>query len=434
MKTIKKHTIQTIFIVLGFFISSEATADTIRMMQYNLMYYTSSAPEDCNSITNNLDVKDSSLKKTIQYIKPDVFCVNEIGKEALYANRILNNVMNQDGIDYYAMIPTTSNPYYGITIGNMIFYNTEKLTFYNSFYVTTSIMYFNAYKFYYNSPTLANGDSIFVTFIVTHLKAGNAQTMRYNQVKKLMDRLENMGKIENYVLSGDFNCYSSEDSGIAYALNYPNENYRFYDPIDELGYWQYNEDFAQYHTISTHFTSDGCFSYGGLSGRFDFILVNEDVYSGRQGISPIISSYKVLGQDGNRFQHSLIDPENNSLSADIIEALYATSDHLPVMMDFLVTPADTAPQVGIAQPLNDYAITITNPSGDLLRIHINSTKEHVLNMYLYTLEGKLLESFNERIAAGRQQIIQEFPYSHGYYFLHIQDDSGNQSIKKIIKL
>jgi hypothetical protein len=33
----------------------------------------------------------------------------------------------------------------------------------------------------------------------------------------------------------------------------------------ELGYWQYNEEFAQYHTISTHYTSDGCFSYGGFS-------------------------------------------------------------------------------------------------------------------------------------------------------------------------
>ena len=56
-------------------------------------------------------------------------------------------------------------------------------------------MYFNAYKFYYNSPALANGDSIFVTFIVTHLKAGNAQTMRYNQVKKFMERLEDMGRL-----------------------------------------------------------------------------------------------------------------------------------------------------------------------------------------------------------------------------------------------
>lgn len=236
----------TLFLSINFFYAFSQT-DTIKMMQYNLMYYTENAPEECDSITNNLNQKDENLKTIMHYVKPDIFCVNEIGKEQQYADRILTQVMNQNGIDYYANVATNSNPYNGITIGNMIFYNTNKLTFYKKFYVTTQIMYFNAYTFFYNSPNLANGDSTFITFIVTHLKAGNAQTIRYSQVKRLMNKLEEIGRVENYVFSGDFNCYSSEDSGIAYVLNYPNENLRFYDPIDKLGYWHYNEDFTLYH-------------------------------------------------------------------------------------------------------------------------------------------------------------------------------------------
>ena len=54
--------------------------DTIRMMHYNLMYYTnSSGISDCNSLSNNLDTKDAHIKTIFQYVKPTVFCVCEIG-------------------------------------------------------------------------------------------------------------------------------------------------------------------------------------------------------------------------------------------------------------------------------------------------------------------------------------------------------------------
>ncbi|MEG2070029.1 MAG: hypothetical protein RR034_01475 [Bacteroidales bacterium] len=48
-------------------------ADTIRMMQYNLMYYTNtSGVSGCNSTTNNLNAKDVALKTILQYVQPDV--------------------------------------------------------------------------------------------------------------------------------------------------------------------------------------------------------------------------------------------------------------------------------------------------------------------------------------------------------------------------
>ena len=67
------HQVYRRMAVLGLllFVAVEAVfsqgPDTIRMMQYNLMYYTnSSGISDCNSVSNNLDKKDSLIKIIFQ--------------------------------------------------------------------------------------------------------------------------------------------------------------------------------------------------------------------------------------------------------------------------------------------------------------------------------------------------------------------------------
>ena len=130
------------------------------------------------------------------------------------------------------------------------------------------------------------GDTIFITFIVCHLKSGSYdgnETTRYQQTLSLMNRLEGLGK-DNYVCSGDFNSYAAVDSGIANVLYWPNPNFRFYDPINQLGYWHENETYSLYHTQSTRSGyEDACFSGGGFDDRFDFILVSPYVYTGEKG-------------------------------------------------------------------------------------------------------------------------------------------------------
>ena len=82
-----------------------ANADTIRMMQYNLMYYTTSAPSGCNADEAYLDLKDENFKVIMQYAQPDVLCVNEIGSQSVYVDRFLDNVLNVDGVTHYASCP-----------------------------------------------------------------------------------------------------------------------------------------------------------------------------------------------------------------------------------------------------------------------------------------------------------------------------------------
>ena len=104
----KKKTILLLTLLLAAFWAGRAQ-DTLRMMQYNLMYYTNnSGVSDCNATTNNLDQKDANLRTIFEYVMPDVFCVNEIGSNVTYADRILDNVINTNGRDYYRHGPLTN--------------------------------------------------------------------------------------------------------------------------------------------------------------------------------------------------------------------------------------------------------------------------------------------------------------------------------------
>ena len=98
-----------LFFIIGIWTLSILTLkaqDTLRMMQYNLMYYTqNSGVSDCNASTNNLNNKDANIKTIFHYVMPDVFCVCEMGTNNTYVERLLNNAINTDGINYYQHAP-----------------------------------------------------------------------------------------------------------------------------------------------------------------------------------------------------------------------------------------------------------------------------------------------------------------------------------------
>ena len=209
---------KTFIFLLLYLVFQSCFAGTIRMMQYNLMYYTTSAPTGCNTSGSYMDEKDENLKTIISYTLPDVFCVNEIGSQTTYIDRVLNNVMNTDGRNYYARCPLTN--FSGGSIANMLYYDTRKLAFHSYFYVTTSVRDINAYKMYYKSDGLAQGDTAFITFIIAHLKAGRYDPYpqdRKVQVERLTTRLEQTG-IDNYVFSGDFNLYTALEPAYQHLL------------------------------------------------------------------------------------------------------------------------------------------------------------------------------------------------------------------------
>jgi len=402
------------------------------MMQYNLMYYTTSVPSDCDAGGDYLNNKDSALKTIFQYVRPDVLCVNEIGSQSTYVTRILNNALNTDGIGYFANCPLTN--FSGGSLANMLFYDSRKLAFDSYFYITTSYRDINAYRLYYKSQELVSGDTVFVTFLIAHLKAGSSTddaSARYTQVEKLMSKLTQIGRADNYILSGDFNLYQASEETYQYLIHHSNSLYQFYDPIDQEGAWNNNYNYRYIHTQSTHTSSaEGeCFATGGMDDRFDFILVSPYIYYGSNGLQSINTSYQALGQDGNRFNGSIISPSDNSMIPDeIANALYNLSDHLPVLMDFSVNAT-----LEIENIADNMRVNVVNPIRNNLSIYVNLLQNEVFTFDIYSMEGKLLESFHEALSAGNNHIEHAFGYPSSFYILKITDSKQNVISKKLIK-
>ena len=414
-----------------------ASADTIRQMQYNLLYYTvgSESPDDCTDANNNLDQKDIAFKTIVKEVMPDILCVNEIGKTDVYANRILSNVLNTDGINYYGTLPA-----YSISgnrsIGNRLFYDTRKFAMKESAYVTTYYggTVINLYKMYYKSQSLAQGDTAFITFIIWHLAAGSSdysETTRAQQSQILTQYLESAPSVlaGNFVLSGDFNVYTSSEEAYDNLVNNPNYLVRFHDPIGRSGSWNNNAQFADIFTQSTHTGAASCASNGGMDDRFDFILVSNKVMNGTDKVRCLPETYHAFGQDGIRFNGSIVSPANTAVSAQVAQALYTMSDHLPVVMDYTISQTLAVYDVPAELP-----VSIANPVGNTLEMTTNLLIPDRLTFEILTIDGKRLHQENATLPAGPQHLSFDFPYNPAIYLLRITDSKGNVTVRKLVKV
>jgi endonuclease/exonuclease/phosphatase family metal-dependent hydrolase len=420
-----------IFFVAFCFALGQLTAQTqtIRMMQYNLLYYTEQTIYGCNQTTNNLNTKDAALRTIIDYVEPDVLTVNEIGSNVSYADRIVNNVLNTNGRHGYQHCPLTN--YSGGSIANMLFYNSTKLAYHSHFYITTVNRDINGYKMYYITPNLAHGDTIFTTFILAHLKAGTGsdnEQKRYSQAVKLMSYLENSNLYGNICFSGDFNLYGASEDAYQHLIHYSNSLYKFYDPIDMEGEWNSSYSYRRIHTQSTHNDDNDCASPGGLDDRFDFILVSSPVYYGSRKVSCITDSYHAVGNDGNHYNKSVNYPANQDVPSNVADALYTMSDHLPVIMDLAI---DVTP-VSVVSMAN-FDVRVINPIKEKLQINILPSNEEDMLIELYSLEGKLLMRTQRRVNGDGERLEFDFPYASGFYILKISDSNNACVVKKLVK-
>lgn len=367
-------------ILFGFFCFPVLGQETFKMMQYNLMYYTeTSGVSDCNAVSNPIASKDANIRTIFHYVMPDIFCVCEMGSNISYADRLLNNAINTDGVDYYRHGPLTN--YSGGNLANMIFYNSRKFTLYEHTAISTSYRDINGYKMYYNSQELAQGDTNFITFWILHLKAGSYDdnaAARYVQAQRLMNKLSSMGNPGNYVVSGDFNIYDAAEDAYQEMTQYSNSLYRLYDPIERPGHWNNNSAFRDIHTQSTHSSNDDCFSSGGLDDRFDIILVSPYIKYGIDGINVLPETYHALGQDGNRYNGSIISPANNSIPSNVATALYHQSDHLPVITEFSINA-----HVGIVDRDPGFYFNVVNPIQDEVQIQLQTETEKTFRFDIF---------------------------------------------------
>lgn len=413
--------------------SAVTAQDTLRMMQYNLLFY-GYYTDSCTPENNNADQKDEYLRTILGQFRPDIFAVNEMGRGANNVTRLRDNALNVEGIDYYehATYTNSTNSWFA----NALYYNSEKFGLVHEAVPNTLLRDINLYTLYYKSDDLAvTGDTTFLTCIVAHLKAGQSssdQQTRTSMVNNVMSYLETNNYSGNILFMGDFNMKSSFEQAYQRLVYYSNPDIRFYDPIDITGVWGNNPDMAAYHTQSPRTGSHDCFVTGGLDDRYDFILASNSIMQGLDGLQYVEGSYTTIGQDGNRYNQSLISPPNYSQPQEVLTALYNVSDHLPVMMDVVVTKPVSAPDVTVDFNLS---VSFQNPVKERLILEVHNNLPGEIKVHFYALSGTLAFEQSLYKASGKGSFDLEVgDLPPGIYLIQIELSGGARFSGKVVKL
>jgi len=421
-----------VFAVLGL-----TAQDTLRVFHYNLLYYGINV-SGCNSTNNNIDLKDQHLTTIINFTRPDIFTVNELGRgpstnPTANATRILNNVLNTQGRTHFSAAGFTNVR--GSDIVNMLYYNHHKFTLHSQDVITSITRDINLYRLYIsNMPRLAQGDTTFIIAIVAHFKAGSTSddlTRRANEAAAVMAYIDNRNIRGNVMFLADFNMKNAYEQAFQTITQYHTAVYRFIDPIEVSGNWSDNADVAQYHSQSTRVIRNDCFIHGGLDDRFDMILLSRALLQGDQGLIYHQGSFRVIGQDGIRLNGELITPANNSAPAGVIHALYNMSDHLPVELQLTTRPV--ALSDGLSKlPLPD--LQISNPVRNYLLLRSQSTA-YDARLSVFSLQGRLLLSIDGiNLESGDNHFHEVSLLSPGMYIIRIEMPSKAPISLKFVKL
>jgi hypothetical protein len=200
--------------------------------------------------------------------------------------------------------------------------------------------------------------------------------------------------------------------------------------VNKIGDWNSNYVYCDYHTQSTHSTSTGCFSTGGMDDRFDFILESEYIKNGTDHFQYFNGSYKPIGQDGNHLNKAINYGTNNSAPDSIIDALYNMSDHLPVVMNLRVNQT-----VGINEfHSENLAVSFPNPVTDILQLSLALDSPSQLEFSIINLIGQTVYSYRKETSGTFANFeIPVYFLKQGFYFLCISDGMNKPLIKKFIK-
>jgi hypothetical protein len=402
--------------------------DTLRIMHYNLLNYRNTTSY-CTEQNNNSDQKDANLKIIFKHVQPDIFTVNEMGANWLNPSKILSNAINTDGESNYKQAEFASNG--SSSLANMLFYNSAKLELHSQSDITKDkngfrlVRSLDLYRLYYkDSIAHTKGDTNFLLVIVGHLKAGNTsndQSSRDLQVNAVMDYLNSNNERINYIFCGDLNIKTSSENSYQILTQHTNSNIRFYDPVDVAGPWTNRSTYASLHSQSTHTSTNGCASGGGMDDRFDFILCGNEVLMNDYNLQYIDGSYAALGQDSKRFNGTINSPTNTAVSSTVANALYNMSDHLPIVMDIRVKT-----QAVSSRSIAPMKWSVTNPVKGQLSIE---AQFEIKTVSINAMDGSLVFQSSEKTGFELQYDLPQT--KAGVYALRVSSLAGYTAIKKV---
>lgn len=427
-----------ILCILGFVLPMQAQ-DTITIMQYNLLEYGNynSGFAECFETNNNTQRKDECIRILKDYVKPDILTVCEFGATQALLTDFLKHNLNINGVNYWKSDNIIN--YAGSNIINHIFYDSRKMELKRHVALRTNPRDTDVYELYLKTKSLAAGDTIKLICIEAHPKAGQGyEASRRALMQTAMDYVNLHYASDNVLIMGDFNMYGASESGYRLLTQtYSNPQVCFIDPlysVGGVGEWNNNSQYAQFHTQATRSYSDECFSSGGLDDRFDFILMADEIAFSYNHLRYVQGSYRAIGNDGRHFNQSVNQDNNPNIAvpAEVADALYDASDHLPVTMKIAVDA-----HLGVSesdQPRMQASIA-PNPATSVATVYFNNPKESQVRFEICSLQGQVVMSETEYFSEGKQQF--ELPLgglAKGFYLLRIENERGFcETLKLLMK-
>jgi endonuclease/exonuclease/phosphatase family metal-dependent hydrolase len=396
--------------------------DRVKVMSYNLLNY-GNVTSYCTTSNNNMSAKNGYIATIVDYVQPDILAVVEMGSADFAHQRLLDSALNVNGGIQYVKAQKVNTA--GSSILSLVYYNSQKFGLAASVSLQSTVRDVVLFRLYYKSPNLAiTKDTAFINCIVAHLKAGNttsSKTTRTQMVNQALGYLSAHYPADNYLFMGDLNLYSSNEGAYQALLNYSNTAYRFYDPINTPGSWNNNSGYAAVHTQSTHSSSNGCASGGGLDDRFDFILISDAIKSNTKHISYVSNSYKAIGNDGKHFNKSINSGTNNSVPANVLNALYNNSDHLPVVLELDLD--NTIAGLSDVEKESGLRVYFENPVQEsVLNLYVNSKQQQNVRVELYDISGRLMAQKQTCIGGNSTISFDLSAMAAGLYFVRIRDE------------
>ena len=407
----------------------------LRVMAYNLLNFPNG--KSCGTSNHNLSGRADTLRTILAYERPDVLLVNELQTEA-GADSVLAVALRWPGAPQYAraaFVPNRSTS--TKTNNNGFFYNSDKLTLYAQTEILTGVRDVGKYTVYVNDPRLAlTQDTVFLDFYTAHLKSSDTAADRDKRHLACLDVQQHLNAQpapRNGIIGGDFNLYRSSEAAYQTLLG---GTYPFADPAAAPGNWDNNPAFTQWHTQATRLSGDpvtNCGIPGGIDSRFDFLLNSGAVMSGSANVQYVAGSFEVVGNEGQlNEQHILAARGASSYPDTVLEALFYSSDHLPVVQDLVVThPTAVLP----ISALRFYARRAGRP----VELHWSALREWELDYY----EVQRSDAGRAWKTVGHQRGLNASPSSYfftdatapataAYYRLRAVSYDGTEQISRTV--
>jgi hypothetical protein len=413
--------------------------DTIKVVTYNTLNYGFPATSSCPGLLTFK--KHKYLREILQFTNADLIGLVKMSAKpsSFTTDTIPFKVL--DSICYQCYGHSSFTNKSGYKKENMLYYKKDKFG-----YISTTTLYsgdnnisdINMHRLYYKSSGIAK-DTIFLNIIQVHLLSSSSSNLdRATEIKGALNYLSaHFAKIGNCIIMGDFNTQNSMESCYQQLVNPVDSTYKFYDPVNQAGDWNsFPGKFAMYLTQSTRLNNlDDCGANGGMSERFDHILLTKGMINGTDSISYIPGSYKVIGQDGKHTGNSLnVSPANTTAPANIINDLYYMSNHLPVELKLLISGGHAID--GIAQEeLKQDEVRVSNPVYETLKVYFSETCPFRTNRCLLEIKDMAGQSiFKEYIDPKNDYSANLSPLKQGVYIMSLSDENGYINNCKIIKL